>query len=163
MEPVVVVAQRSSLLFLLLLGLHTLAHGDTAGDIRSRSLTPAQVGKRTRNIWQAPRTRKKSTWSYNPGHRSLAFLVAGEVETMTPNPKETEATEEFRCLDYYGAVEIPAGGSAAGVNKGGGERTAGNQPPHPVQTPRNEPNPCAQGPRRPDLTPESDSSSEEGQ
>ncbi|KAE8595280.1 hypothetical protein XENTR_v10015674 [Xenopus tropicalis] len=115
MEPV---ARRGPLLLLLLLLplllLAALAQGDpagdTAGDTRSRSPTPAPAGKRTRNPYQAPKNRKKTIWSYKPGHRSLAFLVAGEVETITSNPKEIEATEEFRCLDCCGAVEMPAGG-----------------------------------------------------
>ncbi|OCT73743.1 uncharacterized protein XB22065625.S [Xenopus laevis] len=217
MEPVVA-AQRSSLLILLLFTLQALAQGDP-----SRSLTPAQPGKRTRNPWPAPRNRRKSIWSYNPGHRSLAFLVAGEVETITPNPDEIEATEEFRCLDCCGAVEMPVGGritgerpgerrgqsqlsieeverieiesnvisdrclgccdgygtplpahigstgvtnpqggSTAGVAKGGGVKvTPSNQPSHPIQTQRNYPNPCVRPPCRPDLSSESDSSSEE--
>ncbi|KAM4028614.1 uncharacterized protein ACNLHF_023902 isoform 1-T5 [Anomaloglossus baeobatrachus] len=59
------------------------------------------------------RGRKKSIWSYNPGHRSLAFLVAGGVDTVSPPPVEP-GTGEYRCLGCCGdRVTAPGKASAA--------------------------------------------------
>ncbi|XP_069585289.1 uncharacterized protein [Ranitomeya imitator] len=59
------------------------------------------------------RGRKKNIWSYNPGHRSLAFLVAGGVHTVSPPPVEP-GTGEYRCLGCCGdKVTAPGKASAA--------------------------------------------------
>ncbi|XP_073532548.1 uncharacterized protein [Phyllobates terribilis] len=59
------------------------------------------------------RGRKKSIWSYNPGHRSLAFLVAGGVVTVSP-PPVAPGTGEYRCLGCCGdRVTAPGKASAA--------------------------------------------------
>lgn len=64
-------------------------------------------------VRMTPRGRKKSIWSYNPGHRSLAFLVAGEVVSVSPPPIEPW-TGDYRCLGCCGdKVTIPGKASAA--------------------------------------------------
>lgn len=64
-------------------------------------------------VRMAPRGRKKSIWSYNPGHRSLAFLVAGEVVSVSPPPLEP-GTGDYRCLGCCGdKVTIPGKANAA--------------------------------------------------
>ncbi|XP_073407312.1 uncharacterized protein [Dendrobates tinctorius] len=59
------------------------------------------------------RGRKKNIWSYNPGHRSLAFLVAGGVHTISPPPVGA-GTGEYRCLGCCrDKVTAPGKASAA--------------------------------------------------
>ncbi|KAM5157829.1 uncharacterized protein ACMZJ9_009108 isoform 1-T3 [Mantella aurantiaca] len=62
----------------------------------ARSSAHTEPIRRRGNISQ--RGRRKNIWSYNPGHRSLAFLIAGEVEVVSPPPVESVTGVEYRCL-----------------------------------------------------------------
>lgn len=88
-------------LTLLLTTLSVVVEESSAGTGQLKSSGQMESGRRRGGLIQpvrlAQRGRKKSIWSYNPGHRSLAFLVAGEVVTASPPPVEP-GTGEYRCL-----------------------------------------------------------------
>ncbi|XP_072010996.1 uncharacterized protein [Engystomops pustulosus] len=75
-----------------------------------------------------PRGRKKSIWSYKPGHRSLAFLVAGGVDTVSPPPLEP-GTGDYRCLGCCG-VRVTIMGPSTSAPKIS-NRVSGLHPPGP--------------------------------
>ncbi|CAH2281671.1 Hypothetical predicted protein [Pelobates cultripes] len=56
-----------------------------------------------------PRGRRKNIWSYNLGHRSLAFLVAGEVEVGTPPSFSLDPGSEYHCHGCCEAETTPTG------------------------------------------------------
>ncbi|XP_069816674.1 uncharacterized protein [Dendropsophus ebraccatus] len=104
-------------LALLLTALTVVIDGNSPSKGQLQRSGQAQSVRRRGAISQpvriTQRGRKKSIWSYNPGHRSLAFLVAGEVDTVTPPPVEP-GTGEYRCLGCCGdRVTIPGKSTAA--------------------------------------------------
>ncbi|XP_053569650.1 uncharacterized protein LOC128660068 isoform X3 [Bombina bombina] len=77
-----------SLLLLALVSLSDLVNAQVPAERKLRNSTQTVATKRrghgNQPLRSAQRGRKKSIWSYNPGHRSLAFLIAGEVVTSKP-------------------------------------------------------------------------------
>ncbi|KAM9306054.1 uncharacterized protein PAF06_013160 [Gastrophryne carolinensis] len=88
-------------LVVLLVALSILIEAETSRS-RAQTRTPGRADaiRRRGNLGQ--RGRKKTIWSYNPGHRSLAFLVAGEVEVASPPPGRAVTGAEYRCLGCCG-------------------------------------------------------------
>lgn len=80
--------------------LSVIAEVESSRDRAVRSSAPAEPMRRRGLVTQ--RGRKKTIWSYNPGHRSLAFLVAGEVEVVSPPPVDAVTGVEYRCLGCCG-------------------------------------------------------------
>ncbi|XP_044149683.1 uncharacterized protein LOC122938318 isoform X2 [Bufo gargarizans] len=100
-------------LTLLLTFLTMVVEGNSPskGQLKS-SETAKSRGRLTQPVLMIQRGRKKSIWSYKPGHRSLAFLVAGEVDVVSP-PPVTPGTGDYRCLGCCGDKEMILGKSTA--------------------------------------------------
>ncbi|XP_063780717.1 uncharacterized protein LOC134928670 [Pseudophryne corroboree] len=102
-------------IFLTLLALGVIVEAESPRNKQIRSAVRFDSSKRRGILQYSPRTaqrgRKKSIWSYNPGHRSLAFLVAGKVEEASPPPIDPESGLEYHCLGCCGA-KAPVSGKA---------------------------------------------------
>ncbi|KAM4687529.1 uncharacterized protein O3C94_006042 isoform 2-T2 [Discoglossus pictus] len=99
MRPLVL-TRYCSLILLALAALTDLGEAESPNDKKSRNSTQVVVTKRRGHASQPLRSgqrgRKKSIWSYKPGHRSLAFLVAGDV--VTSPPVDLGPDSEHRCI-----------------------------------------------------------------
>ncbi|XP_077349762.1 uncharacterized protein LOC143997818 [Lithobates pipiens] len=92
--------RMAAFLAVALVVLSVIGEVESSRDKAVRSSAPADPMRRRGLVTQ--RGRKKTIWSYNPGHRSLAFLVAGEVEVVSPPPGEAVTGVEYRCLGCCG-------------------------------------------------------------
>ncbi|KAM4706246.1 uncharacterized protein WCC33_010980 [Rhinophrynus dorsalis] len=103
------VTRLSPLLLLALAAASVIVEAENPQDKKLTISAQNEVGKGKTNPSQpirfAQRGRKKSIWSYKPGHRSLAFLTAGDVELATPPPGQLYPGVELRCLGCCGAGE----------------------------------------------------------
>ncbi|XP_075070401.1 uncharacterized protein LOC142159420 isoform X1 [Mixophyes fleayi] len=91
--------------FLALVALSVPVEAESPSQLKSsvRIESIKRRGNHNYPLRMAQRGRKKSIWSYNPGHRSLAFLIAGEVAEVSPPPVDPETGMEYRCLGCCGA------------------------------------------------------------
>ncbi|XP_072269215.1 uncharacterized protein [Pyxicephalus adspersus] len=105
--------RMAAYLAVVLLVLGVLAEAQSSSDRTARSSAHTEPIRR-RNVSQ--RGRKKTIWSYNPGHRSLAFLVAGEVEVASPSPLEPLTGADYRCLGCCGE-RAPLGGKPTSIQE----------------------------------------------
>ncbi|XP_040211307.1 uncharacterized protein LOC120941743 [Rana temporaria] len=92
--------RMAAYLAVALVVLSVIAEAEGSRDRAVRSSAPAEPMRRRGSVTQ--RGRKKTIWSYNPGHRSLAFLVAGEIEVVSPPPGDAVTGAEYRCLGCCG-------------------------------------------------------------
>ncbi|XP_068091469.1 uncharacterized protein [Hyperolius riggenbachi] len=96
----------------LMITLSVLTEVESSSNRAPRRSSKVELIRRRGSLVQ--RGRRKNIWSYNPGHRSLAFLVAGEVEMASPPPTQPVTEGEYRCLGCCG-VKTPV--SAKGTTR----------------------------------------------
>ncbi|XP_053322588.1 uncharacterized protein LOC128496812 [Spea bombifrons] len=99
------------LALVLLAAVAGIVTAETPTDKKVKSSAQPEAAKRRGPA--APRGRRRNIWSYNLGHRSLAFLVAGDVEVGTPPAGTVDPAPEYRCLGCCGAGWSPSGRGVA--------------------------------------------------
>ncbi|CAI9619408.1 unnamed protein product [Staurois parvus] len=103
--------RMAAYLAVALVVLSVIVEAERSTNREAQRPAPAEPIRRRGTVNQ--RGRKKTIWSYNPGHRSLAFLVAGEVEVVSPPPVDSVTGVEYRCLGCCGERALVGGKSTS--------------------------------------------------